>query len=328
MSALAVFSVFGVCAPAAFAVFPGENGKIAFTTEFSSGFGCGDCDATGHTAWVAARGKQPARLAPTWWASRIAFSPAGTHILYQDRQGAIAIVRPDGSGGRRLSDPRALSSAWSPLGDSVAYTDSSGVVLVGVDGEGRRLVFPGAGVVDVAWSPAGTRLAFAQYEPYHPKGPLIRVIRSDGQAPQNLGRGYGLDWSASGWLSYRRGTSLVAVRPGQDQEKVVLVRGLNPVYSETQDYSWSPDGRHVAFSDNDRLWVQRLAGGARRPLTRRSFGILGWSPDGRLVAYQRDKGIYAVPARGGRSWLLARFPDRRSSHEYATAFDWQARPRQ
>jgi hypothetical protein len=79
--ALAVVLVFGACAPAALAAFPGANGKIAFITEFYPGLGCGDCDPLGHTAWVAAPGKQPARLAPTWWTSRIAFSPSGAHIV-------------------------------------------------------------------------------------------------------------------------------------------------------------------------------------------------------------------------------------------------------
>jgi Tol biopolymer transport system component len=329
MSALAVLSVFGVCAPAAFAVFPGANGRIAFTAELFGG-PCDDCYATGQTAWIAAPGERPMRLGPTSSEYfEIAFSPFGGRLLYLDRQGAIVVMRSDGSGRRLLSGPAVSDAAWSPLGDTVAYTDRSGLVLA--DGGAPRQIFAGADTADVVWSPTATRLAFTQWGP---GGRRVRVIRSDGQLVRELGRGYAPDWSASGWLSYMRGSSLVGISGVQAQEEV-LVRGMSgDQYQTRRDYSWSPDGHHIAFGANDRLWVKRARGARRRPLTRgRSWGVLGWSPDGRLVAYDRTKGfynrnngIYVVPARGGQSKPLARYP-RAASGESATAFDWQARPR-
>lgn len=68
----------------------------------------------------------------------------------------------------------------------------------------------------------------------------------------------------------------------------------------------SPDGKRLAFSALDRLWVMDLPNGTPKRLTTSTDGEHSpvWSPDGRYIAYvswTEDGGdIWRVPAAGGR----------------------------
>jgi hypothetical protein len=74
----------------------------------------------------------------------------------------------------------------------------------------------------------------------------------------------------------------------------------------------SPDGRRVAFTALDRLYVADLPGGAPRRLTDQDVGeyFPVWSPDGSAIAYvtwdDREGHIMRVPAAGGRPTRLTR----------------------
>ncbi|MES3036006.1 MAG: amidohydrolase family protein [Gemmatimonadota bacterium] len=67
----------------------------------------------------------------------------------------------------------------------------------------------------------------------------------------------------------------------------------------------SPDGKRLAFSALDHLWIMDLPGGTPRRLTTASDGehMPVWSPDGRYIAYvswNEDGGdIWRIPAAGG-----------------------------
>ena len=68
----------------------------------------------------------------------------------------------------------------------------------------------------------------------------------------------------------------------------------------------SPDGRRIAFTAFDRLWVQELPDGTPRRVSAAEVGEYhpAWSPDGRWIAYARPDhvrtgDIYLVPAGGG-----------------------------
>lgn len=72
----------------------------------------------------------------------------------------------------------------------------------------------------------------------------------------------------------------------------------------------SPDGKRVAFTAFNKLYVMDLAGGTPKRVTTGTDGefMPAWSPDGRSIAYvtwSRTGGhIYSVPADGGSSRQL------------------------
>ena len=60
-----------------------------------------------------------------------------------------------------------------------------------------------------------------------------------------------------------------------------------------QDPAWSPDGRRLAFSFLDQIWVADRDGGSARPLTADGTAVErhpAWSPDGRSIAFAEDRG--------------------------------------
>ena len=78
------------------------------------------------------------------------------------------------------------------------------------------------------------------------------------------------------------------------------VRGARP----------SPDGKRVAFSALDHLWIMDLPSGTPRRLTTATDGEHSpvWSPDGKYIAYvswnEEGGDVWRVPAAGGRAEKL------------------------
>ena len=72
----------------------------------------------------------------------------------------------------------------------------------------------------------------------------------------------------------------------------------------------SPDGKRLAFSALDRLWIMDLPSGTPRRMTTSTDGehLPVWSPDGKYIAYvswNEDGGdIWRIPASGGRAEKL------------------------
>ena len=75
-----------------------------------------------------------------------------------------------------------------------------------------------------------------------------------------------------------------------------------------RDPAWSPDGRRLAFSYLDRLWLSAPDGRNSRALRTSLAGVQrdpAFSPDGRSLAFSVDTGdgfdIHVAPAGGGRA---------------------------
>jgi Tol biopolymer transport system component len=156
---------------------------------------------------------------------------------------------------------------WSPDGPRLAFIregrKASGLYVAKRDGTGLRRVlvlpgvpysdplFPEYSASDFAWSPNGQLLAFAY-------GPL-RIVNSDGTNQRTLVDSLSCkpSWSPDG-------RSLVyLVDDGCGTE-----RGSN---------EWDPGFRAVDRIDSDGSHRRRLATG--------SFGDVAWSPDGRHIAF-------------------------------------------
>jgi gamma-glutamyltranspeptidase len=86
-----------------------------------------------------------------------------------------------------------------------------------------------------------------------------------------------------------------------------------------QDPAWSPDGRRLATSFLDRIWIAGADGRGGRALSASSSGTErdpAWAPDGRAIAYAADAGsgfdIMIAPAdRGAPRVLVALAGDER-----------------
>lgn len=230
--------------------------------------------------------------------------------------GELFVVRPDGSGLRRLTPPTTTVSwyAWSPDGTSIAYIDrQSSLWLVRPDGSGRRLLLPKSRLqsVGLSWSPDGTRIAITTTGPEaHPwKGPCSRlrlyVIPIGGGPPVGLpgGKhiGYGISWSPRSDEIYYTNGGIWAIRPDGTGR-----RQISPVGSAG---SLSADGTRFAFNVAVRLrngntdryrafGVVNADGTDYHLVTTHAYNEYGEvpSPTGHRILYGRadHQGIYVI----------------------------------
>lgn len=82
-------------------------------------------------------------------------------------------------------------------------------------------------------------------------------------------------------------------------------RRLTATLDECHEPQWSPDGKRIAFTSEDALWVMNADGANARKLTEHPSGTSEprWSPNGKRIAfYSRRRGwehIWIVDANGG-----------------------------
>ncbi len=202
--------------------------------------------------------------------------------------GAVASTPRGGSvTTRRSSNGRIVFGRWS----SAATSD---IFSVRPNGSGlKRLTFTGAGWYP-AWSPDGRRIAFTG------RDNAIWIMRADGSRPRQVTHPGTADqapcWSPNGvWIAFDRfkaatpPTVIFVVRTdGSDLRR--LRGGLDP--------AWSPDGRLIAFTGTDGIWVMRPNGrGARRVLSG-DASQPAWSPNGARLAFTWELDIWLVKADG------------------------------
>lgn len=200
--------------------------------------------------------------------------PSGTTATASDpaRNGLIAaftfegirIVDPSGGPGRDLPGTEEMSEpAWSPDGKSLALTgwseETFGVYTMKADGSERRLVLRNAS--SPAWSPDGKRLV---------------LVRSSCAIPDTCDSDGG---SASVLATVRAdGTDV--------RDLVIDAVSADGVISAPK---WSPDGRSIAFVDQQRrikvVGVEGDSDTARVVAT--GATNVAWSPDGSRLAFDR-----------------------------------------
>jgi tricorn protease len=152
---------------------------------------------------------------------------------------------------------------------------------------------------DHSLSPNGKRALFSA------RGDIFSVPAEDGTI-RNLTNTPGADedhpvWSPDGtkiaYTTDRTGGQQIALRPAAGgAEKILTAFTSGYLYGPI----FSPDGKHLAFSDSaHRLWLTGTDGGSPRLVAQDNFGEIhdqSFSPDGRYLAYSlhRDTQQHAL----------------------------------
>jgi TolB protein len=179
-------------------------------------------------------------------------------------QPQLAVIDPDSSGRQTLiDDPQHgyLYPAISPDGRRVVFArfasdgSAEGLFLVNADGSGQALLIHHSAEFDgePVWSPDGSQIAFMSVDE-SPLGQIARiyVVNVDGSGLRRLSP------------------------PIDEQTETVFDEGP----------TWSPDGRHIAFTRNAQLYVIDADGTNFTGLANEDFALsASWSPDGSRIAY-------------------------------------------
>jgi Tol biopolymer transport system component len=259
------------------------------------------------------------------------WSPNGRLIAYiGGRRGSLWLVRPDGTGLRRLLRGSKLASmglSWSPDGKKIAITspgpfaeeknaDGCVVYVVPIDGSHRPVRrTDGASCDNPAWSPRGDEIAYGGPEGsiwvIHPDGTDDRPVVQDRPIVDlAIGAGAGPHWSSDGRqfvFSVARGGmgldpySGFAVVNSDGTHYHVVTRQAYTEYGEV----WSPHGRRILYGHaNGGIYVIGSNGQNNRRVTTDSPGQseaskLAWSPDARSIVYDSTQGgLYVVGING------------------------------
>jgi Tol biopolymer transport system component len=157
----------------------------------------------------------------------IAWSPAGDEIAFSNGRG-IWVVRPDGSGLRRIVDPGpgdAAAPTWSPDGARLAFAGKfaenaeDDVWTVGPTGTGlvRVTRTPTIGETGPDWAPRGGRISFTFFrDAGSAAGYRVGTVGADGSSWTDLGLNGFVD---PVWSPYGRELGLT-----EPQHAVVRVR--------------------------------------------------------------------------------------------------------
>jgi WD40 repeat protein len=207
--------------------------------------------------------------------------------------GWLGLVRPDGSGLRRLIYCGCGWFAWSPNGKQLAFLNGYPgptaskiwLYVVNADGSGRRrLALCGVCRGPIAWSPDSRRIAFAtdrgRLHVFDLGSGTERVLSLTIPAAASPA------WSPDGaTIAFGDGSQVSTIRPdGSHQRMFTNVGDL------IGDVSWSPDGRSILFdAGDDKIYTIGADGSNLRQLVSGppNSGPIepSWSPDGRRILY-------------------------------------------
>jgi Tol biopolymer transport system component len=291
-------------AGAAFAAFPGTNGKIAFVHlpgSASSDIFAMDPTGLNRTPLTSTPDDD---YTPSWSADgeKIAFSryPPGSPSY-----GQIWVMNHDGTGLTQLTTGSASANdsapAFSPDGSKIAFERRDGttaqVWVMNADGSGQtRLTFPGPNgdqSLEPVFSPNGQRIAFSRIDGVS-GDPGIWIMNADGSGQTALTTG-----SATASDSFPdfspNGQKIVFGRSDGPQSDILVMNADGSAQSQITsgnefDYGpvFSPDGARIAFVREyppgynfDDIFLADSTGLNQNvtPLTSNTAGVFDHLPD-------------------------------------------------
>ena len=211
------------------------------------------------------------------------FSRDGTRLAFwswpsDSNLSDLVVMEADGSGRHTVAQAALMDRfydgdafAWSPDGRSIAYSVSdvnqSRIFVAGADGQGSVQVGdPAIKAGHPAWSPDGSLIAFNAGVFDHDRG--VYLMRPDG-------------------TDIRRITA-------------------TPGYASDFIPTWSPDGRHLAFTTlggfagegkGENLWMVDVDASNEHLVDAGAFvGSATWSPDGQRLAWLHAVADLSKPA--------------------------------
>jgi Tol biopolymer transport system component len=221
----------------------------------------------------------------------------------------IFVINADGSGLRQLTRNTVADRepAWSPDGQKIAWTsrnDGTGddVFVMNADGSDQQNLTPKPGNQGgPQWSPDGRAILFTAVPPGQPLSPTlwphrgdVYVINADGSGQRNLTQTrksgeFDPSWSPDGRIAFSRqfgGGVRILVMNADGGGK----RAVTPKFARSGDRGltgiWSPDGRRLAFDEDDAIYVINADGSGLHRLAKNA-GFGDWSPDGRKIIFAR-----------------------------------------
>ena len=210
---------------------------------------------------------------------------------------------------------------WSPVGDRLLFLAADGegkqftIWTVKIDGtEQQKVVEYNGGLPSPRWSWHGKAIYYLQLRENSQTSDLmkIKVSSDDGKPagdPEVLQTGLlAFDFTLSSdnsKLSYTNYVSysnlwLASIQGDGDAQKVQtkkLTRGTSSFHSPVL----SPDGKKVAFVNQQQVFVMPSEGGEMQQLTFLNTGVRQpcWSPDGKELAFISGGKVWRISARGG-----------------------------
>ncbi len=251
------------------ATFPGDNGRIAFASNRTSGEGVNNPEGDFEIFTMNPDGTELAQLTQNA-AFDFEWSPDGQKLAFESDRDLfchIFVMSADGSGQTNVTSNRAFdrSPTFALRGDEIAFdsnlsagvdnpTGDTEIFTVNLDGTDlRQLTNNTARDLHPDYAPDGKKLAFVSDRDFSPG---VYTMNADGSKHRKSSRGSGVTFASPGWSpdgariaftsDQEGGNDIYAMRANGSGQKRLTVNGVptdsGPVFS--------PDGAQIAFQTN------------------------------------------------------------------------------